>query len=185
MDIVLPFCFIAFGSATNFFIYSLSDMWPPGHLIFKRSHICLRSISEQTWCCLWRKFSEDSMRALPCKKPPKGHERSNCTYKFGTIWWHNKQFDRFLCAAWFTTEHVCCQLPLGPENCRTFLNLPSRFLGDLRTLLCFWGAQCLSDPNRVTQTNHLQAATTKSMCTLILWSRWGSIKDLFGFLGSI
>ncbi len=39
----------------------------------------------------------------------------------------------------------------------------------------FKGAQFLSDQKRVAWTNHLQAASTKSMCIPISWLRWGSI----------
>ncbi len=57
----------------------------------------------------------------------------------------------------------------------------TRFLGDLRWVARFglkWAKSVRA------KSKHLQAASSKSMCTTVSWSRWGLICDLLGSFGS-
>ncbi len=101
-------------------------------------------------------------------------------------------------------------LTFSPSNCLHFLNIhpsaeinhfqaiqpfiqpypispcwPYWFSGDLRCVAWF-GSFWRKQAKLVwAKSNHLQAGSSKSMCSAVSWSRWGLIWDLLGYFGSI
>ncbi len=73
----------------------------------------------------------------------------------------------------------CCKHNFPIHAWRWFGQL--YFLGDLRWVARFglkWAKSVRA------KSKHLEAASSKSMCTAVLWSRWGLIWDLLGSFGS-
>ncbi len=62
-----------------------------------------------------------------------------------------------------------------------FCSVTFSFSGDLRWVARFGLKRAKSVQAK---SKHLQAASSKCMCTTVWWSRWGSLQDLLGSFGS-
>ncbi len=75
-----------------------------------------------------------------------------------------------------------CPTPSRRESSVSFLFFSdNHFIGDLRWVVRFGLKWAKSVPAK---SKHPEAASSKSMCTAVLWLRWGLIWGLLGSVGS-